>query len=463
MASDDLRDYLAVLEQRGLLRRVRETVDPEWEIGCLVKWAFQCLPEDERFGLFFESVAGSGIPAVTGALGASTEAYAIALGVEPEEINAKWERALRNPVPPTRIDDVPCQEVVHEGGAVDLSLLPIPVWTPGKDAGRYITTIVATSDAETGVQNHGVYRTLVTDRDRLICNLSLGRHPELLDEALVLVAQKDGDALGGARAVDVRRPHPHVVAGPEVRVPVVVAGALLGLVVVGDVRAGQEPPDLLVDGEELRIAAFERVAHRVVVGVDGLDGEDSPDPSLAPHKGAGGVLEQPENRITPSAVVEERGGVGYLSRQIQHPGRDRRPVEAGAVPAESAGRSPHSWVTQCIRLAADVEVEHGTLRIRQIVPDKGETSGVSSVGRRYTYLINKFPSVEFVIIVVQRADGEASNVDISICNRVPAAFHRPHRHCPGPDLLVAQGHVEGGAGALRLSRHGPGKGEQQPS
>ena len=55
MAFDDLRDYLAVLEQRGLLRRVRETVDPEWEIGCLVKWAFQSLPEDERFGLFFES------------------------------------------------------------------------------------------------------------------------------------------------------------------------------------------------------------------------------------------------------------------------------------------------------------------------------------------------------------------------------------------------------------------------
>ena len=183
MAFDDLRDYFAVLEQRGLLRRVRETVDPEWEIGCLVKWAFQSLPEDRRFGLFFESVAGSGIPAATGALGASTEAYATALGVAPEDINAKWERALRNPVPPARTANAPCQDIVREGAAADLGLLPIPVWTPGKDAGRYITTIVVTSDADTGVQNHGVYRTLVAGRDRLVCNLSAGRQGRLCCES----------------------------------------------------------------------------------------------------------------------------------------------------------------------------------------------------------------------------------------------------------------------------------------
>ncbi len=183
MAFDDLREYLAVLEQRGLLRRVRETVDPEWEIGCLVKWAFQSLPEDRRFGLFFESVAGSGIPAATGALGASTEAYATALGVAPEDINARWERALRNPVAPAPTESAPCQEIVQEGAAADLGLLPIPVWTPGKDAGRYITTIVVTSDADTGVQNHGVYRTLVTGRDRLVCNLSPGRQGRLCCES----------------------------------------------------------------------------------------------------------------------------------------------------------------------------------------------------------------------------------------------------------------------------------------
>ena len=36
---------------------------------------------------------------------------------------------------------------------------------------------------DTGVQNHGVYRTLVTDRDRLICNLSPGRQGRLYCES----------------------------------------------------------------------------------------------------------------------------------------------------------------------------------------------------------------------------------------------------------------------------------------
>lgn len=176
MALHDMRDYLAVLEQQGMLRRVRDEVDAEWEIGCMVKWAFQALPDTERFGLMFDRVAGSDIPVVTGALGSSPRAYAAALGVEPDDINAKWLDALTNPVAPTRVDDGPCHEVVSEGSDVDLGRLPIPVWTPGKDAGRYVTAMVVTRNADTGVQNYGVYRTLVLGRDRMVSNLGPGRH-----------------------------------------------------------------------------------------------------------------------------------------------------------------------------------------------------------------------------------------------------------------------------------------------
>ena len=45
----------------------------------------------------FERVKGNEFPVVTGAFGASTEAYAIALGADPDEINARWDKALRNP------------------------------------------------------------------------------------------------------------------------------------------------------------------------------------------------------------------------------------------------------------------------------------------------------------------------------------------------------------------------------
>jgi UbiD family decarboxylase len=175
MALDDMREYLAVLEQQGLLRRVAEEVDPEWEIGCMAKWMFQALPEHERFGLLFDKVSGSDMKVATAALGASTRAYATALGVEPDEINAKWVDALCNPVAPRQVDDGPCQEVVSEGDDVDLARLPVPIWTPGKDAGRYITTNVVTRHAETGIQNYGVYRTLVLGRDRMVSNMSPGR------------------------------------------------------------------------------------------------------------------------------------------------------------------------------------------------------------------------------------------------------------------------------------------------
>ena len=175
MAYHDLRDFLAVLEQQGLLRRVTETVDPASDIGAMAKWAFQAVPEDERYGLRFDAVAGSDIPVALGALGASPRAYATGLGVEPDGINAKWEDALSNPVAPVAVTDAPCQEVVQEGGGIDLGAFPVPVWTPGKDAGPYITGIVVTKDAETGLQNYGIYRTMVLGPDRLTSNLSPGR------------------------------------------------------------------------------------------------------------------------------------------------------------------------------------------------------------------------------------------------------------------------------------------------
>ena len=37
------------------------------------------------------------------------------------------------------MDSAPCQEVVRTGDDVKLSDLPIPIWTPGKDIGPYIT------------------------------------------------------------------------------------------------------------------------------------------------------------------------------------------------------------------------------------------------------------------------------------------------------------------------------------
>jgi len=175
MAYRDMRDFLAVLDQKGKLKRINKTVDRMWEPACLAKWMYQALPAEKRVGLFFDKVAGSDMKLVTGALGASPETYCLALGIEPEDLNETWVKALVNPIPPKLVDSGVCQEVVLTGKDASLDILPIPVWTPGKDVAPYITTMVFTRDHDTAIQNIGVYRTQVKDAHTVICNLGNGR------------------------------------------------------------------------------------------------------------------------------------------------------------------------------------------------------------------------------------------------------------------------------------------------
>lgn len=173
----DFRSFLASAEAHGLLRRVGATVDPAWEPGCLVKWLYQALPEDQRFGLFFEHVAGSAHPLGTAVLGASTASYALALGVAPGAINDHWERALLDPRPVRVVTDAPCQAVVHTGADATLGRLPIPVWTPGRDVAPYLTTVTVNRGTGPGreYQNQGVYRTQLLDAHHVVVNLAPGR------------------------------------------------------------------------------------------------------------------------------------------------------------------------------------------------------------------------------------------------------------------------------------------------
>ncbi len=175
MAYRDFRDFIAVAEQRGKLKRISKTVDRMWEPASLAKWMFQALPEDERFGLMFDNVEGSEFALVTGALGASVHTYAMALGVEPDGLNDLWLRALTEPQAPKTVDSAPCQEFVRLGDDAKLGDLPIPVWTPGKDAAPYITTITVIRRADDGAQNMGVYRTMVRDDHSVVTNLNPGR------------------------------------------------------------------------------------------------------------------------------------------------------------------------------------------------------------------------------------------------------------------------------------------------
>lgn len=169
-----LRDLLARLESIGALRRIKTKVDKDWEIACVTRQVMS-MPADERYALLFENVDGFETPVATNTLGASRTLYAVALGVasrngqiDKEAIHAKWVKALANPIAPIVVKSGPVKQNVMRGKDIDLEKFPIPTWTPGQDAGAYLSAgSVIQVDPETGVQNSGVYRGMIKGKNRI--------------------------------------------------------------------------------------------------------------------------------------------------------------------------------------------------------------------------------------------------------------------------------------------------------
>ena len=167
----DLREYLKTLEDRGKLIRVRREINKDTELHPLVRLQFRGLPEEERKGWLFENVVDSKgkrykSPVAVSVLAASRDVYAIGMACEPDQIASKWEQAVNHPIEPKFVKDGPVQEEVHVGDKLlehgGLEEFPIPISTPGYDAGPYFTSPYWISkDPDTGVVNVGTYRAHV--------------------------------------------------------------------------------------------------------------------------------------------------------------------------------------------------------------------------------------------------------------------------------------------------------------
>ena len=180
----DLQEHLEALDAAGLLLTVDEPVNKDTEMVPLVRWQFRGgLDESERRAFLFRNVTDSlerryDIPVVIGALAANRAVYSVGMRAGVGEIQAKWDRAIADPIPPRRVNTAPCQEVVIEGDALlgegnGLDALPIPISTPGFDSAPTLAaTNVITRDPETGVQNMGTYRAALKAPDRLVVRMA---------------------------------------------------------------------------------------------------------------------------------------------------------------------------------------------------------------------------------------------------------------------------------------------------
>ena len=175
----DFQLHLRDLEAQGLLLRIDRPINKDTQLHPLVRWQFLGgMPADERRAFLFTNVTDSNgrkydMPVVVGALAASPRIYALGMGRKVDEIGNCWLRAIQNPIPPVRVSNASCQEVVITGAALKqkgggLAALPVPISTPGFDAAPYLTaTLCTTRDPETGVQNMGMYRAALKATDRV--------------------------------------------------------------------------------------------------------------------------------------------------------------------------------------------------------------------------------------------------------------------------------------------------------
>ena len=171
------------MERKGEICRIQTQVSCELEITEITDRVIK----QGGPALLFENVTGYDIPVAINIFG-SEQRMAWALGVEklddlvervqgllqlmhgpPEGLLNKL-RTLGQLVhvgsfQPKTIRNAPCQEVVLQGDEVDLLKFPILKCWP-QDGGRFITLpLVITRDPETGVQNYGIYRLQVYDRN----------------------------------------------------------------------------------------------------------------------------------------------------------------------------------------------------------------------------------------------------------------------------------------------------------
>jgi UbiD family decarboxylase len=180
----DLHDHLAALKEKGLLVSIDRPIDKDSEMHPLVRWQFVGgMAEAERKAFLFTNITDARgrkyeFPVVVGGVAANRDIYAVGMGVPVDGIAAKWDEALAHPIPPRRVNDAPCHDVVITGDDLKgeghgLDILPIPVSTPGFDSAPTLTaTNVITKDPESGVQNMGTYRAALKAPDRLVVRMA---------------------------------------------------------------------------------------------------------------------------------------------------------------------------------------------------------------------------------------------------------------------------------------------------
>lgn len=187
MKTSDLREFIALLEERGELVRIKQEVDPNLEMTEISDRTLRA----KGPALLFENPKGYDIPVLCNLFGTPDR---VALGMGQESVGALRDVGellafLKEPEPPKGLLDLwekrhdfkqvlnmpvkvvkkaPCQQIVLEGDQVDLDKLPIQTCWPGDAAPLVTWALAVTRGPDKERQNLGIYRMQKIAKNKLI-------------------------------------------------------------------------------------------------------------------------------------------------------------------------------------------------------------------------------------------------------------------------------------------------------
>ena len=196
MKYTDLRDFISQLEALGELKRIAVEVDPRLEMTEIADRVLRAGGP----ALLFENPKGHSMPVLANLFGTPRR---VALGIAAAEgddgAEIDWKTRLRDvgtllaylkePEPPKGLKDAwdklpvlkqvlnmapkvvssaPCQEVIWDGGNVDLARLPVQTCWPGDVAPLISWGLVVTRGPNKTRQNLGIYRQQVIAPNKVI-------------------------------------------------------------------------------------------------------------------------------------------------------------------------------------------------------------------------------------------------------------------------------------------------------
>jgi 4-hydroxy-3-polyprenylbenzoate decarboxylase len=193
MTYTSLRTFLDVLEQRGLLIRVKDQVSSVLEMTEIQK---RLIANGGPAVIFENAVTENGkseMPVLINLFG-TTERVALGMNTEPSKLRELGELLafLRQPEPPggwremasmfplfkkimamkpKLVSNAPCQEVIWTGEEVNLAKIPIQTCWPGEPAPLITWPIVitkATSNNDVKDYNLGIYRMQVVAKNQTL-------------------------------------------------------------------------------------------------------------------------------------------------------------------------------------------------------------------------------------------------------------------------------------------------------